>query len=121
MKGIILLNSNENTHLVEEEEKAKFIRALLEEIGLPLEGIWDEDGQLSIEGKIKLRSILSTYQIQIIDSMDGELQVYHEDKIIGEFKKCNYVLKKDLKEKDPRKKLYLEMHVEYSSIFEKTE
>lgn len=121
MKGIILLSSNENTHLVEEEEKTKFIRSLLEEIGLPLEGIWNDGGELSIEGKIKLRSILSTYQIQIIDSMDGELQIYHENNLIGEWKKCKYILKKDLKEKDPRKKLYLEMHIEYSSIFEKME
>lgn len=121
MKGIILLNSNEDTKQIEEEEKARFVREILEKIGVPIDNIWDDNDQLSISGKIKLRSILSTYQIQIIDSMDGELQIYHEDTVIGNWNKCRYVLKKDLNQRDPSKKLFYEMHIDYWSIFENTE
>lgn len=120
MKGIILLNSNENTGQVEEEEKSRFVREILETLGLPIEKIWEDDNELTIEGKIKLRSILQTYSVQIIDSLDGELQIYHEDQVIGEWKKCQYVLKKDPNQRDPKKKLYLEMHIDNWSIFENT-
>lgn len=118
MKGIILLSSNENTKLIEDEEKARFVQGVLQEIGLPLNEIWDENGELSFDNKIKLRGILSTYQIQVIDSADGELIIYHEDKVIGEWKKCQYILKKDLNQRDPKKKLFYEMHIDNWSIFE---
>lgn len=121
MKNIILLNSNENTKQVEEEEKTRFVRSILESIGLPLEDLWDEEGYLSVENKIKLRGILSAHDIQIIDDYDGELQIYAAHQLIGEWKKCEYVLKKDLAQLDPSKKLYLEMHVNYWSVFENTE
>lgn len=121
MKNVILLNSNENTKQVEEEEKTRFVRSILESIGLPIEDIWDEDGQLSVENKIKLRSILSSYSVQVIENYDGELQIFADHQLIGEWKKCEYVLKKDLSEIDPSKKLYLEMHVNYWSVFENTE
>lgn len=119
MKGIILLNSSDNTGLIEEEEKSKFVRSILEELGLPLDDIWDENNQLSFESKMKLRSILGTYQIQVIDGgLGGELQIYHEHKIIGEWRKPHYISKIDHNEKDPRKKIYIEMHIDYYSIFE---
>jgi hypothetical protein len=121
MKNVILLNSNENTKQVEEEEKTRFVRSVLESVGLPIDNIWDEDGQLSIENKIKLRGILSAYDVQVIDDYDGELRLYADHQLIGEWKKCEYVLKKDLTQVDPSKKLYLEMHVNYWSVFENTE
>ncbi len=121
MKNVILLNSNENTKQVEEEEATRFVRSVLDSIGLPIDNIWDEDGVLSVENKIKLRGILSAYSVQIIDDYDGELRIYVEQQLIGEWKKCEYVLKKDLAQPDPSKKLYLEMHVNYWSMFENTE
>lgn len=121
MESVILLNSNENTRQVEEEESARFVRSIIDSMGLDVEGIWDNDENLSVENKIKLRRILSAYQIQIITYPDGVLQIYHEDTVIGEWKKPQYVLKKDHSQKDPFKKLYLEMKVTYWSIFESTE
>src|SRR4051812_37270123 len=121
MKNVILLNSDENTKKVEEEEKTRFVRNILESVGLPIEGIWDEDEYLSIENKMKLRSILSTFDIQVIDNYDGELQIFADHQLIAEWKKSEYVLKKDLSQPDPRKKLYLEMHINYWSVFENTE
>lgn len=121
MKGTILLNYNENIRQIEDEEKSKFVRAVLTEVGLPLDGTWDEEGQLSVQGKIKLRSLLSTFEIQVIDDAGGDLQIYHQDKVIGEWRKPNYVVKTDYNARDPRKKLFLEMNISYSSIFEETD
>jgi hypothetical protein len=121
MKSVILLNSSENTHEVEEQEKTQFVRHILETMGLPIDKIWNEDNTLSIENKIKLRNILSTYNIQVIDDHDGSLQIYCDGEIIGRWDKCEYILKQDLKQKDPVKKLFLEMHTNHWSIFENME
>lgn len=121
MKSIILLSSNENTAAVETEEQNRFIRSILETLGLPIDELWDEAGVLSIGNKIKLRSILSAYSIQIIDTNDGEMQIYCEGTVIAKFHKPEYILKKDLKQIDPKKRLYLEMKIDNWSIFDAAE
>jgi hypothetical protein len=121
MRATILLNSNENTDRIEDEEKTRFVRSILEMLELPIDDLWEENGDLSIESKIKFRSLLATYNIQIIDSIEGELQIYCDGETIGRWNKCEYVLKKDLKQKDPAKKLYLEMKTDCWSIFDNIE
>lgn len=121
MKGTILLDYNENTKQVEEEEKTRFLRSLLEQMGVPITEIWTGDTPLSIDQKIKLRGILATYSIQIIDDLDGFLQVYVEGERVAEWHKCIYKLKRDLRQIDPRKQLYLEMEVNCWSLFEDSE
>src|ERR1700677_1033317 len=100
MDDIILLSCKENTAQVEAEEQSRFVRTVLEtfidKLPTPISNLWDENEHLSVENKIKLRSILSEYSIQIIDDGGGGLQVYCEDVKIGEWKKCEYTLKKDL-------------------------
>lgn len=118
MEGIILLNSNENTAKVEEEEKSRFFRSILEILGVPISDIWIEDKELTVENKIKLNSLLQSYSIKTVDSRDGELDIYVEDNLIARWNKCRYILKRDLLELDPRKKLYIEMHTDFWSIFE---
>ena len=118
MKSIILLNSNENTNQVEEEERTRFVRSILETMGLPLDDIWDENGKMSVEQKIKFRNILSAYNIQVVDDIEGGTKLYCDGQTIGEWKKCEYILKQDAKQRDPRKKLYLEMHIDCFSIFD---
>lgn len=118
MESVILLNSNENTRQVEEEEKNRFVQHILQTIGLPLDDIWDNEGNLSLEGKIKLRNLLNVYGVQLIGTSDGELQIFAEGEMIAEWKKPTYILKRDLSQIDPKKKLYLQMHVNYYSIFE---
>jgi hypothetical protein len=123
MKSIILLNSNENTSLVEKEEQARFVRAILtENFEIPLiADLWEADGSMTVENKIKLRTVLSTYNIQIIDDSDGGLQIYCDGKKVAQWNKCEYILKRDLKEKDPAKKLYLEMQINCWSTFDNQE
>ncbi len=121
MKATILLNYNENTKKVEDEEKARYLRGLLEQMGMPIEEFWPYDGGLSVDQRIKLRGILATYSVQVIDDLDGHMQVYVEGEKVAEWFKCTYKLKRDLREIDPRKQLYLEMEVNTWSLFEEAE
>jgi len=121
MKATILLNYNESTKQVEEEEKARYLRGILEQMGVPIEEFWPSDGPLSVQQRIKLRGILATYSIQVIDDLDGHMQIYVEGEKVAEWFKCTYKLKRDLREIDPRKQLYLEMEVNTWSLFEEAE
>lgn len=121
MKGTILLNHNENTKLVEEEEKTRFLRSILEQMGVPIQEFWLTETALSVDQRIKLRGILATYGIQVIDDLDGNMQVYVEGERVAEWYKCSYKLKKDLRELDPRKQLYMEMQINCWSLFEEQE
>jgi hypothetical protein len=127
MKGTILLNYNENTHQVEEEEKARFLKGILEtcfdntDVAAQIQTIWNVDGILSAPQKVKLRGILATYGIQVIDDLDGHLRIYLENELIAEWFKCTYKLKRDLQVRDPMKRVYLEMEVNCWSVFDDKE
>ena len=121
MKATILLNYNENTRQVEEEEKTRYLKDILERMGLPIQEFWTTDNSLYIDQRIKLRDILVTYGIQVIDDLDGNMQIYVEGEKVAEWFKSSYKLKRDLRQVDPRKQLYLEMYVECWSLFEEAE
>jgi hypothetical protein len=57
MKSTILLNYDENTRQVEEEERLRFLKNLLDQIGIPTNDFWTTEPTLSVNQKIKLRSI----------------------------------------------------------------
>ena len=127
MKGTILLNYNEDTHQVEEEEKARFLKGILEqcfdntEVASQIQTIWNTDGPLPAPQKVKLREVLATYGIQVIDDFDGHLRIYLENELIAEWFKCTYKMKRDLRVIDPRKRVYLEMEVNCWSVFDNKE
>jgi hypothetical protein len=122
MKATILLDKDSDTRKVEEEEKSKFIREVLEQIGLPVNEFWTDPNKiLEVNEKIKLRQILNAYNIIIIDDLGGHLQMYVENDLIAEWKKCTYKLKTDLRQINPNKRLYLEMNINAWSVFEKEE
>ncbi len=127
MKGTILLNYNEDTRQVEEEEKARFLKLILEQcfentdVATQIQTIWSSDGPLPASQKVKLRGILATYGIQVIDDLDGHMQIYLENDLIAEWFKCTYKLKRDLRAIDPRKRIYLEMEVNCWSVFDDKE
>ena len=121
MKATLLLNYNENVQQVEEEEKTRFLRSLLEQIELPIQEFWPTDSTLSISQRMKMRALLGTYGIQVIDDLDGHMQVYVEGELVAEWFKCTYKIKRDLRERDPRKQLYLEMDINCWSLFEEAE
>jgi len=119
MKYNILLNKDDDTRQIEDEEKSKFVRHVLEQMGLPVDEFWDQvDRALTTEEKIKLREILHAYNVIIIDSLSGHLQIYVENDLVGEWHKPYYKLKTDLRQINPYKRLYLEMTVECWNVFE---
>jgi hypothetical protein len=118
MQGTILLNHNDNTSLVEQEERYRFLANVLDAMGVPTEDIWDEGLDLSVEKRIKLRSLLSSYNVHVIEMVDGTMSVYLENDLIASWQRPEYTLKKDYSSVDPRKSLYLEMRISCSSIFE---
>ena len=128
MKGTILLSYNEDTHQVEDEEKARFLRGFLEQcfedapdVAAQIASVWTVDGPLPATQKVKLRGILTTYNIQVIDDLDGHMQIYLEDELMAEWFKCTYKLKKDLRVTDPRQRMYLEMEINCWSVFDSQE
>lgn len=121
MESIILLNCNENTHKIEEEEKSRFIRSILEGMGIPLDNIYDDNGHLTIQNKIRLREILHNYQVKIIDNLKDGLAIYVENEKVAEWFQCQYKLKEDISEIDPARRLFLEMKISSWSIFEESE
>jgi putative SOS response-associated peptidase YedK len=128
MKGIILLNYNEDTRQVEDEEKARFLRDFLErcfdnapEVAEQIATIWNVDGPLSAPQKVKLRNILTTYNISVIDDHDGHMKVFLENEPVAEWLKPSYKLKKELQIKDPKKRIFLEMEVNCWSVFDPPE
>lgn len=128
MIGTILLDYNCSTREVEDEEKNRFLFTLLQqcfdttEVAKELQDIWSDNLTLTPNQKIKLRSILSKYNILVRDDNDGGLKIYLEKELIGSFKKPRYVLKKQADALEPRKRYYLEMFIECWSMFnEETE
>lgn len=120
MKGTILLNFDENLKKVEEEEQSNFIRNLIEQMGVPID-FWVEGASLSIEGRKKMLDLLRKYQIMILDDNDGEIKIYVENELVGEWRKCSYKLKRNYGELDRKKQLYLEMTVDFWTIFDQEE
>jgi hypothetical protein len=118
MNSIILLNYNENTRQVEEEEKTRFLKDLLDQMGVPTDEFWTIGNSLSIDQRIKLRSALKIYGVQVIDDLDGFLQVYIENEKVAEWYKPTYKLKRDLQQLDRKKQLYIEMKISYWTVFE---
>lgn len=120
MQGVILLNYNENLKKVEEEEQSRFLRNLIEQMGVPID-FWVEDTHLSVDDRIKLIDILHKYHIQVINDNDGEMKVYVEKELVGEWRKCTYKLKRNYEEIDRKKQLYFEMTVDFWTIFDQEE
>jgi hypothetical protein len=123
MQGVILLDYGENTHQVEEEEKTRFLKSLLEqmfentEVFSNILALWPED-HLSVENKVKLRSILNKWGIVVIDSNGDCMKVLLDNEEIAIFNKPFYKLKKDLQVRDPKKRIFVEMHINCWSKFD---
>lgn len=117
MENIILLDLDENINLVEEQESSRFIRSILESMGIDLSELWIDD-QLNISQKIKIRELLSQYQIKIIAIPNKGVSIYLDNEIIAQWFKPEYKIHFDNDSSDSTKKFYLEMKVKYTSVFE---
>jgi hypothetical protein len=116
MQYTILLDKHEDTKDIERQEQARFIKTILDALEVNIE--WDPNEPLTIESKLKLRQSLETYNIDVLNDTDGGIKVFANKDLIGDWSKPYYVLKQDYSQIDPDKKLYLEMHVNFWTIFE---
>jgi hypothetical protein len=116
MRYTILLNKNEKTKEIEAQEQSRFVKSIFEALEIPVE--FNPDEPYSIDDRLRLRSSLNSYNINIIGDIDGGLKIFVKTDLIAEWKKPHYVLKIDGSQIDPNKKLYLEMHINFWSVFE---
>lgn len=131
MKGSLLLNHDENLKQVENEEKSRFLIEILmncfdssEEAKTQLDNIFNLEDPLLIlpaSKKIQLKQLLSIYNIEVIDDNDGSLTIYLDKEKIAEFHKPLYKMKKDYSQLDRKKRFYLEMTLNFWTIFEQPE
>lgn len=116
MRYTILLNKDENTKEVEAQEQSRFVKTVLEALEVPID--WDPDEPFSIDTKLKFKKSLSNFHINIVDDMNGGIKIFVNKDLIGEWHKCIYKLKKDLSQIDPRSRLFIEMNVNFWTIFD---
>lgn len=116
MQYTILLNKNEKTKEVEAQEQARFVKSVLESLEVPVE--FNPEEPLSIESKINFIKSLNVYNINIINSSDGELKVYLNKDLVGWWKKCTYKLKQDYTQIDRNKRLFIEMSIDFWTVFD---
>lgn len=119
MKAKIYIN-REDAREVEEEERDRFIKAVLEELGLPIQEVWPDE-KLTIEQKQKFRILLDKYDVSIIFAGGGAVDIYVGKDCIAKWTKPHFKLRTDHSQVDPAKKIYLEMEIDYYSVFEEKE
>jgi hypothetical protein len=107
----------EDAKSVEEEERNLFLKETLSKIGVPLEEVWP-DILLTVEQKIKLRSLLGKLDIEIVEDGDRGYEIYHQNTQLAKWNKPKFLLRKDNKAKSLNKKLYFEMITNTWSVFD---
>jgi len=124
------LAARDNFREVEEEWRWEFVFHVLTSIGIPeeeLEECVPEDGNfLEIEPKhkISLRKHMKKRNVTIVDDHDGGIKIYvyvdelEEQIMVAEWKKCKFIYKKDIKEIDPNKRIYMEVQADIWTSFE---
>lgn len=120
MEYSIYLN-REDAFKAEEQELNSFIRAVISEIGIDIDEVWEEDQELDAATKSKLREFLAKYDIEIIHDGDRGYKIYVEDTVVGEWFKPRFVLKKDLSARRTSQRVFYEMIVSFTSLFESDE
>lgn len=116
MQYTILISRNENVKEIETQEQSRFIKTILEALEIDVK--FNPDESFSIDDKIKMRKALSFYNITIIESFDGGLKIFVERDLIAEWKKPFYKMKQDNSQIDPKNRLYMEMKINFWTVFE---
>lgn len=120
MKQIIQADKD-NYKQVFNQLRFDWLCSILSETGMNLDNCFPESGNIedqTINQKAQLRSNLNDNDILIVDNGDDSLIIYIQKQIIAEWKKPLYVRKEDIEERNPKKKFYIEIHIEYDSVFE---
>jgi hypothetical protein len=126
MPGVIkktFLANRDNFRQVVDELRYNFTIYVLESLGIPeeiLDECFPEGGydEFSVEHKKKLRSILRSFDVTIMDDRDGGTQIYLDRDLMAEWKKCNFKLKRDYSAIELADKVYVQINAEYWTIFD---
>lgn len=118
MKNSIYID-REDVKSTEEQEKFSWIINTISNIGIAEElEIPENVEDLSVEFRKNMRGLLQKFDIKIIDEHDGNVKIYVEDNLIGEWHKPQYILRTDLSAIEPSKKLFVEMVLDHWSVFD---
>ena len=115
MKQVFYID-REDYRKTEEEERNKFVKNVLLEIGLPVDEVWS-GVELSTEEKIALRQLIGKYNV-LITGHGRDVEIYVENELIAQWRQPRYRLMVDNSELDPSKKVFFEMTLDYSSVFD---
>jgi hypothetical protein len=115
MKAVIYVD-RDDYKTIEDEERNKFVKGVLAQIGIPLDEVWP-DTSLTTEQKVALRHLLGKYDV-FLAGKEGNTEIYVSGELVGQWKKPRYRLRIDDSEIDPAKKTFLEMTIECSSVFD---
>jgi len=110
----------EDCRAIEDEERDTFLRGILDQLGVPLDDVWP-DVSLTVDQKVKLRTLLSKLELEIVQDGDRGYTIYHQDTKLAEWFKPRVLLREDKKARSFGKKLYYEMVIETWSMYDQQE
>lgn len=114
-----ILCNRQDIRQTKTEEQYNFIVYVLQNVGLPLEDVLPEEYKdFSVEHKIKLRELLFKFDITLVNDRDDGVMIYVDKTLIAKWKKPHVILRTDLSEIDPAKRMYAEIQTEWWSVFE---
>lgn len=118
MTSEIIQVDREDINNIVNESQYNFVKVILSEVGLPLEDCLPiEISQFTVNHKIKLRELLSKFEIDIKKD-NNKLEIYFKGDCIGIWNEHLVIYKQDLTQPDIQKQLYAEIILDFWSIFE---
>lgn len=116
----IIQADREDLRTVETEEQYIFIFDILAQCGIPIEELEPclPVDEITVSQRMALRKLCTQYNVTISDDFDGGIKIYVNDDVIAEWKKPHIVLRTDPSAKDRTKRLYIEIHCSWWSLFE---
>jgi len=117
MQKVLIIKRQDQVD-TEAREKANWVKSILTSIGLPTDD-WSE--QLSMDDLRRIRQELKSLDIDILDNCDNGIEIYYQGEPIAEWKRPSFVLRENPRERDPKERYYLEMHLNCRSVFDEQE
>jgi hypothetical protein len=106
-----------------EEERLQFLVFVLDSMGLDLGGCFPDPlnpKNIKVEHREKFSEVLDKFNISVLDYKDKTFDVFLEKDKIASWGKHWVELKKDLSEVDPKRRIYITIHLECWSVFEQS-
>lgn len=97
---------------------------VLSQMGVDFDDAIPEDGDpdsLTKFQQAKMRKILETNKILVLDNQDGSLGIYVGDELVGQWEKPYYKLHFDPSKINPKEKYYMEVDISFGSVFDEQE